>query len=560
MPDAPYADDLQWATITDFSPGIRSRSREVLAGHAIPAPLGSAQVTNTFRCISLPTGGLAPLPAIDKVFDLPLPVADAGTSLGYFNIDGFFAFGPVGPPAASASGIVDDLFVIIEYLDSAGTHRVATYYRIDLITITPTVDTLKSISSTQNPTAEQYRASSFTVDRMNPTSPYLTPGTPVVVADWSPPGFAADQHIWAFPAPNAPSVTAAVDIASAMAGRVLGHQGRILVFQDVTNAFGANSGDEIPTNEQLNFSDPANSYNTASPTSTIGTQQEVFMQEYPNGYGAFGSIAAGELFLVKNQGGGLIASGDIANPTITRLAGVTSTGGVGSIAASTPTGLVYYSRNNGVWSWNGADSSTKISDFLEDDFVHYPNGPDVVISFSYQLQEWGDWILATNGYLYDTNSSAWWRLDDPSTYVPQWYSRSFFAESMYAVPMRINNTTKVGAVRRYNRLKPAHSFSWQGHPIPVSLERVIDVTQVVLLAQGAGTITVTLTNLDGTSQTETFTITNASQPQRLRLATYAQGYNLVPSIVSTGSGGSGSAPIVHSVGWGYSVTQDAVAT
>ncbi len=76
-------------------------------------------------------------------------------------------------------------------------------------------------------------------------------------------------------------------------------------------------------------------------------------------------------------------------------------------------------------------------------------------------------------------------------------------------------------------------------------------------------MTVTLTAADGSTVTETFAVANGTQPQRLRpststsagttTGTYAQGYNIVPKIVSTGSGG-GAAPIVHSLSFGWRET------
>ena len=572
MPDTPaYADEYDWVQLNDFRPGIYSKSYKVVAGLAVPAPLGAAQLSGTYSCIALPSGGLAPLPAVTAAFTVPLPDTDANATLGYFNVDGFTAFGPVGP-GASPSGFVDDLFLGIEYLKT-NSHRIFNFYRIDLITGTDPfpVDTLLTVDSTQNPTAEQYQGMSFAVSRMNPTSPFLTPGTPVVVTAWAPPGFAADVHVFSFPDPSEPGDTEIAELCipnrptntgETNMGDVLGHQGRIVLLEYITNAFGARTGDAIPSNEQISFSDPANSFNAFGGGSpyTIGTQQQVFAQEFPNGYGAWGSISAGELFLVKHQGGGVLVTGDIASPTVTRLPGVVSTGGMGCRAASIPPGLCYYARFSGAYFWRGADTSDKMSQNLEDDFIFYSPGPDALLDISVQLQEWADWMVTTNGYLYDTISGGWWRLDNPATYIPQWFARGYFADDLYAIPCRLNNTTKTGAVRKYNRRSPCHTYSWQGQPIPRYINRLAESREYILVAEGAGTVVVSTKNIDGSSESQTFTLpaAAASQPVRLRLPCAARGYDVTPKIVATGTGSTGAAPIVHSLTLGAHQGQEVI--
>ena len=88
------------------------------------------------------------------------------------------------------------------------------------------------------------------------------------------------------------------------AGYSFVHQSRIV------NAVGISydwPGSSFSVNEQICFTDPPNS-------TTYGAQNEVFVAEEPYGYGAWGSISAGELFMAKQRGGGLIVSGDIFSP------------------------------------------------------------------------------------------------------------------------------------------------------------------------------------------------------------------------------------------------------
>jgi hypothetical protein len=561
--DIEFTERFNWITLDDFTPGIYSKSdySGATPGGALPAPHGAAQLNGTYGCIAIPTGGLAPLPGINGQFNIPAPVIQSDLQFGYFNISGFFAFGPVGPPSSSASGIPDDIFIGIEWLDTSGNRNI-NYYRIRMDTTGAPTDTITTVTTAVAGGSEQYHGMTFAVSRINVNSPYLSPGTPVVVAAWEPPSFPSDKHLWTFPDPSAPGVTGFVELYNsggqgfgAISGDILGHQGRIVIFEDVTNLFGGSSGDAIPTNEQVTFTDPANSNVFGGTLLIPAYQREVFVQEYPNGFGAWGSMSAGELFVVKQQGGGAIISGDLNSPTVTRLPGVVSTAGMECRAASMPDGLVYFSRFKGAWIWNGSNNSTKISDQLEDDFMFYTGGPDKMVNIALQFEEWGDWVLCSNGYLYDTNTKSWWILDTQSFggYTPQWYAKSYFGEDMYAIPMHNTVTECTGAIRRYTRGVPTYYYSWTGHPLQASLDRIIDIREVVILAQGVGNVNIVLTAKDGTTQT---VLTNANQPQRLRQTIEVSGYNIVPEIFAYTGGGP--APVVYSVNFGCRETQLAV--
>src|SRR4051794_36173215 len=86
-------DPLQTLDITDFTPGIYSAGGSPT--RLIPAPLGAAQLTNTYRCIGLKNGGLAPLPAIARTYNAPSN-PDAGVApVNGFVAVGFMALGTI---------------------------------------------------------------------------------------------------------------------------------------------------------------------------------------------------------------------------------------------------------------------------------------------------------------------------------------------------------------------------------------------------------------------------------------------------------------------------------
>ena len=67
-----------------------------------------------------------------------------------------------------------------------------------------------------------------------------------------------------------------------------------------------------------------------------GAVREVFVQENPFGYGAWGSISASELFLVKNRQGGVVIQGDLNSPTVTSRCPASPSYGVMSRGGSRP--------------------------------------------------------------------------------------------------------------------------------------------------------------------------------------------------------------------------------
>ncbi len=551
MPARKSEEKLQWVSLSDFTPGIWNASGRGLGTTAVPAPLGAAQQTNTYRCYALPGGGLAPLPRMTKTWASTDP--GATYTSGPWLV-GMKAFGPTNATSA-ASNYPDEIFLVVEYLD---TVRHAKNYRLNAFAAVAVTDSLAVPDSTYATPSNQFWGPSFGSSRMNTTDPTL-PGVPVVVWDWyEQPGEGNQGATYTFPDPSTANVTTVFGLSTTMANTVC-HQGRVLQLDVAIYNHGATSN--VPTNENVNFTDPPNSI-------TLGTQNEIFSQENPVGYGAWGSISAGELFLVKNSGGGVIVSGDIANPSITRLPGVVSTGQILSQAASTPSGLFYLVNEGGVYVWRGGDTSTHVSPQLTPN--SFPNNAkgtstDVLnpsmIGVQAHLESWQNWVLVSNNWLYDTQTNSWWQIEDQDVVNVRWWSKGSHTNLMYGAPISYAPAT---AVYTWDKSQAALSWSWQSHPIPASIDRLVDVREMVLVAQGTGTVTVTMTGIDpggaDSTRSETFSITHTAQPQRLGPAvgrTFIKGYNVVVRIESSGAD---KAPVVYSVHLGTRQAQQAVET
>ena len=216
-------------------------------------------------------------------------------------------------------------------------------------------------------------------------------------------------QLYMYPNPAARSaygVFAMMAVGASVAGQTIVHQSRILNLAGITYTYPAGSG--FDTNENVNFTDPPLS-------ASYGFQQTVLAAEQPFGYGGAGSISAGELFLVKKRGGAVIVTGDIFAPSVTILPGVTSTGNFYGQGASTPAGFVYASEDNGMWTWNGSNTSQKISANLDDAFFLPPefSGGMESNNYAYNAQEYGNRIYTSNNWMLDLNNNAWW------TYFPR---------------------------------------------------------------------------------------------------------------------------------------------
>lgn len=540
MPGNPSDIVQDYIRLKDFTPGIYSASMRSLASTAaVPAPLGAAQTTNTYRCIALPQGGLAPLPGNSTVYGVPIPDQSNVQNGGRYYPTMIRAFGAITPTVAGANP--EELFFGLGYIfKNSGAQPLQPrlwVYRLQMWAAAsnfPPADSIFGVIATAANTNTLF-GQSHCITRIHPTT-YTSPGTPIFVFDQNN-GTSAEFAALLWPNPSTPTVNQSFSYSGKQLN-VFAHQGRVVCL--VAAQYAHPGVQPVAINEQINFSDPPNSF--SDPTSL---QDQVFVPENPIGYGAWGSMSVGELFLVKHLGGAVYVTGDIANPTVTRLPGVVSTGGLISMSASTPIGFMYPTLSSGMYLWNGGNTSQHISKQLDDSFYNIPS----VVGFqgvSCQVEPWADWVLVSNNWLYDTITRSWWRLEDPTQTLPnfgiptgpifRYYSRSYADNIMYAsVDSFVNNVSGSFPIWVYDRTKPAFSFSWQSHPIPVTTQKTVDVVELILLAQGQGQVYVTLTDANGNPQQngpDTFNINSPNQPVRLRLRTYISGYNIVVRIQS----------------------------
>lgn len=533
----------QLLTFSDFSPGIVQRTNVIGALANSPAPTGAASITNTYRCISLPGGGLGPMPKNTTTLsftDLSTTALPGGVTAA---ATGFQIFGPMFKDANTpryfpniTSATPFELHLGYEYVTGGNQEqrwRKYPYY---------SGDNSVAINSETSTVTNIYGPTYFVSSAMYHPDPTI-PGFSVVVGTWNQVRIPqeSDDYLLVYPDPT-DSTTAATDtpydmgVAIGSLGPIIAHQNRILVLGRAMAIHGANSGFS-PHNELLFWTNP-NDYVFVSAT------QSAFAYDVPGGYGAWGSLTSSDLLLIKHSGGAYLIQGDINNPIVRRFPSVMGTHGVEVIGANTAEGFVYGVNNDGVYAWQGGDSSILLSPQLEDGFWQSTNSTYL---FEGQFASWGDLILCPNNFVYDVKTKSWWRIEDPSTRLYYCWQIDPWTNKAYGLRPTFTAASPIYA-GGYDSGTPAVNFSWQSQPFNVYGRRRTLVRGVFLTAQGSGTVTITLSSNEANAVDETQPnayAVSTTLPTRVRLPCRVYGSEFVMRIVS--DGGSTAAPIIYTV-------------
>jgi hypothetical protein len=562
LPGTPDPRGLEWDTWTDFSPGIISQSKYAYAafgtdnGAPVPykGPSVAAQPDGTFGCIALPNGGLGPMPGRTGTLLGPSAAFQNGVDNW---ITGVLVYGVIEGGAGGSPG--DELLFCIDSVDSSDLRK-------QCICALQTGGAWNRILKTSGPASsvngagEVYGFSAVLTMANASDSTGAATGTAVVAMTTAfindAAAIGATGILLLYPDPTNPSKGSAPfykDYSADLPGQpdgetgiIFGHQGRIVIFQQNDYLW---TGSEVLGGpyDQIYYTDPANTVPGNGNTDSL-KQDVVFVQEWPVGAGAWGSMSAGELFVVKHRGGGYIVSGDLNEPTVTFLAGVTPAYGT-TVACQTPIGLIYLSTNNGCWLWNGSNVSQKISNQLNDDFFRCPPGLPA-IGQVYQAFSWVDMVVTSNNWVYDTVTGGWWILDD-QTPPFMWFGQSWDSNVLYAFPPMVTSDTDP-ICYTYDKTQPANSYQWTSYPMPRSIFKSIVVREVVVRAQGFGTITVVLQGVGGSTDVTVpvdVDVNSTLQPVYLRFDTGIEAQDVTVQVTATGDSG-GPAPIIYGISTG----------
>ena len=603
--------DYSWIELDDFTAGCYDYTSISGGTPNVPAPKGAADATQTFACIALPSGGLGPLPGVAQAYSWPLTNGtttylvgllvhdelndgtteaviigeyDNGTNhiwgAASYILETTTATSIVETTEASAVGIFGSPYpqftrasplVEVTGVTLDGTTAVITVVSGgwpgvavgDYATVVSGTGTIPADTTVQSIAGNDLTLSGPTTASGTATVGFTDvnqPGNPVVVFPSGGPAQPTTAGaLYMYPNPQTPTSYTPYDmipLTPSQTGQVIVHQHRIIVLSGINFPYPAGGG--FLTNEQINFTDPPNSQ-------VLGFQQTVLAAEEPYGYGAGGSQSAGELFLVKKRGGGLIVSGDIFSPSVTFFPGIQPTGGFYGSASSGVTGFYYCSANNGAWVWNGGNTSMKISKQLDDSFF-LPAEFSTMDSnnYGFYCRCIGDKVYFSNNWLFDTRTGGWWKYypDESQGGTNLFWVNEVDGPDIYAAVLSFPDSNK-DFLFRFDQTIPQENYQWQSLPIRLTTNRFVELRQVVVRASsnsGNTASTVKVSVYNGTTEVGSVTtpssqIGEAPTMIRMPIGSTNAGSNPYASedltIRITGMGNSGAAPNVHSVSLGY---------
>ena len=513
--------ELKYFQITDFSPGIRDK-------YSPSQPPGTAQTTDTWGCVALPSTGLSPLPKMQVVRTATQLNRVSGTNYlldsasgwhyngntpksgSNFEVCGFSSQGGLGGPADSYTYPVE-LYVGVQWLEHDGVSTYRRNVHVEAVNLADDLNyAILDRNTTSGPTpisSELWRPITFASTREKRSGTFseddqFRPGDPVMVAAW----MSHDLSDWDTVAyPDAVDGTGgsspkylmsdATSVGSPTTNKpteILSHQNRIVAM--VVSEFTRVNGPNITSNENIAFSTPPGVLFDfdGSSANTFG-EQITFEIQNATGYTAWASITANQLLLIKGRGAVLI-TGSLESPTVIALPKVT--GNATCLGAMSILGYVYPTAKGSVYAWQGDDVSANMSPFLDTGFCDYDDASKRK-GHTGSCVAWNDFVLMPNEWVLDERTAAWWRVSDPVQ------ATGFDNRIRYwDVPAGqvFNNTDAVyGSVGKYQepnegvvcRLESdtlASTFYWRSAPIVLDSSQYVQLREIGLTFKGRGTV------------------------------------------------------------------------
>ena len=596
---------LRWLRMHDFRAGIRhqlgygqtpttSTLTQPVSGNeqSMYAPSNTdgsqqfaASIVGTYDCFALEHGGLAPLPKQDAQVVLPINAGETWKQV-YASIRG-----PIGytdqptslPPYVRTDYTRDPVELFFALNRNAGSGAAqwrllrgkVFKYSADL-TQPNAAQTLASLTLSDGVSVFG-GPTYFMLGRASPGA-VTSPGLPFITANRA----QLDATVYtpnAYGFPN-PSGGGTILDWTAIAGWPAGswggmcvyHQGRHVFFPRI--AWPTDLAGQTDTHEGVK--DNSRAF-YSKPNDTAYDSSALFTPELSYGYGAVASFNASDLLVINHNEGGALIQGDLNAPTVRRLPGIASTHGRESVGVMTPLGYVYGVNNGGVYVVDTGGGSRLLSPFLPPSFwlpdqmapvSQALNASDYGGTFAY----WDDMILCPGNWVYHIPTDAWWRYNTATATYHAWLTSPAGGSSslslggsggiMYGIPTQptpINSTSIVGAYR-YNRSIPADAWQWAGQPTILDAGRRVQVREVIVVASAnhaagvnGGTITVTLSNPDGTDPSSTVFVLGpkAGIPQVIRQSVQAKDASQIRIVLNAQAGTGIGAPILWDVFIGY---------
>ena len=548
MPAAPTTS--QWLRIEDFSPGCFSNGGVVTGntGHRqLSAPIGAADAENTWSCWANPSRALVALPGVTQTYTWPTDYKNPGTTY----IVGLLIHDELGNGQTEA-------VIMSEYHSGSNNYWQGCSYILEsAVTNSITNQTYSNAAGGifGSPYPQMTRTSG-TVSGGFAQPPFL----PTIVFP-GPASATTSGSLWLYPDPSNPTSFTAKNLigtTGAPTGQLVTYANRIVTFSGTNYAWPGSVGG-FNTNENLFYTDPPQS--TVWPAA--GSAPTVLASEAPYGYGATGSVSTGELFVVKKRGGGLILNGDVANGTVTVLPGVASTGNIYGQGASTSAGFVYCSYEAGCWSWNGSNTSQKLSAQLDDGFFLPPEFSTMLSNnYGFYVTAFRSKVYVSNNWMMDTNNGSWW------TYYPRkaqggsdlYYTQVVNGDYIYASKLSFTNTDR-NWLYRFDNATPAQTYQWQSLPLHLApVDQVVDVREIIVRASATNpNATVTVSIIDDGQVvagpfTQSGTISTGPELIRFNFGAISCYEPSVRIVVKNDPQTPGDMPVIHGIDMRYVVS------
>lgn len=550
MPPKPR-EELKPITIDNFSPGIYSNwyAGSTGMGQQV-APNGSAQLTGTLGCVSNKAGGLVAGPRIVASYKETLPDNTAAFPTGerrmaihglrnlipsrLWSLNAITGTFPTSWNWGTESTLPDTVGVIFSYYcDTAAAtnfkqNMKGVVYKFSNPSITSTiVDTQEQGTNFTAPWT--YGAGYIDVGRSTIAGTTLTAINlfPSICFSFQPSHIQVATtaqnliHNIVYPelnrisGGNLPVYSDSMQqtaLGSSNITNILTHQGRLLgiTIPTTTAALGADNwlnGTEVIyytlADDWLN-----NNYTAANLGSAI------FAEEIPSGIGAWASMNASEMVVIKRLGGGFVVRGDIVTPTVVKLPGLPPTYQAYNKPAVMPLGMVY-GNTFSVWLWTGGDTAQDLAPQFDGWFWKPHPIVDQFVSDKGSFNYMEPYIWAPNNFIYDTKNKSWWRYGNPTKRTYAWNTPSGNG-NMICAPAYIDDTQQT-LCDWYSTQRGAPQYTWKSQPLKETSNKYVEVREMVLMAQGAGTITITLEGINGTqSAPEVFQFTDTERPVAIR--------------------------------------------
>lgn len=579
-------ENLSILTISDFSPGIYRYSLGGAAGmpttYAVNAPLGSA--ASAFRCINKPGVGLIPFPDYSSFAAFTFTPTQSETVIPPVFCCGLGAVGAMSttfPIGLTSPFKIQDLVVVelsfrANWTGSNGTNNPsnAAFRFVPNTSGAAFFATPEQLSEVHNNTFASNPLNIYT-GAIFAQSQFTYTGDPnisykLVWVDGGIAGAAAGEQYTPSQTANSAQIISNNGSGSEVVGYgVYGHEGRLITFlsngtAEFSSSNGGANGLQALNNESIAYTDPPF---TATYTANPSTNSNSFPAESASGYGAWGSVSTGELFMVRQGFGGMVVTGDFAAPSsATKLPAVIGTGRLVQRATMCSVGLVYVTEADGVYAWNGGNTSAKISTQIPDDAcVRTDLTPANCTGGNIHHDVQNNLVFFANNWVFDSINNSWWNCEDPSVLNLAVFARSSStSEFMWAM-----NGTGTGASQNTFNLygfdfeTRANNWVWVSNPLPVSVGNLISVSWVEIVASNPTsspcTITITPTAPPGQTpiaagnqpQSVTFSIPPLASGYRESSRLGYTDYNVELSITANNPNTALAAPVLHSINIGY---------